>query len=79
MGKWVPESTTIVASMSNEDFHSNEKYVGIDENVVVHIEFVAENETVNVRKEKASLHSRRGAQCYVYEMHSLERILRHTE
>ena len=41
MGKWMPESTTIVASMSNEDFHSNEKYVGIDENLVVHIEFVA--------------------------------------
>ena len=65
--------------MVNEDFHSHEKHVSIDEDVVVRIEFVAEDETVNVPKEKASLHSRRGAQCYVYELQSLERILRHTE
>ena len=59
MGKWVPESKATVASTSDGDFHSHERSVCIDEGVVVRIEFVAEDEAVNVRKEKLSFHSKR--------------------
>ena len=68
MGKWVPESKTIVVSMSNEDFHSHEKHASIDEDVVVRTASVAENETVNVRMEKAFLHSRKGVRCYACKL-----------
>ena len=62
------ESKTIIVSVSNEDFHSHEKYFGIDEEVIVSIESVAENETVNVRMEKAFLHSRKGVRCYACKL-----------
>merc|ERR1712190_287147 len=46
MGKWVPESKTHVASMSDGDFYSHEKSVCIQENCVAPIEHVAEDGTI---------------------------------
>merc|ERR1719413_89667 len=42
MGKWVPESKTSVASMTDGDYYSHEKSVLIPEETEARIEFVAE-------------------------------------
>merc|ERR1719413_67185 len=55
MGKWVPESKTHVASMTDGDFYSHEKSVCIQEDSVARIEFVAEDGSVTVLKEKLPL------------------------
>merc|ERR1719230_1674489 len=55
MGKWVPESKTSVASMTDGDFYSHEKSVCIPEDCVARIEFVAEDGSVTVLKEKLPL------------------------
>merc|ERR1719159_1915759 len=55
MGKWVPESKTHVASMTDGDFYSHERSVCIQEDCEARIEFVAEDGSVTVLKEKLPL------------------------
>jgi len=55
MGKWVPESKTHVASMSEGDFYSHEKSVCLPEACEARIEMVAEDGSVKVLKEKIAL------------------------
>lgn len=51
MGKWSQASRTHVAHMRKGDFHSSEKSVTIDREMVARIEFVAKDGTVTVKKE----------------------------
>ncbi len=55
MGAWTPDSKTAVATMAADDFFSNEKSVTVPEATDVRIEFVAEDGTVTVLKEKTPL------------------------
>eukprot|EP00747_Dinoflagellata_sp_TGD_P142620 gnl/TRDRNA2_/TRDRNA2_176270_c0_seq1.p1 gnl/TRDRNA2_/TRDRNA2_176270_c0~~gnl/TRDRNA2_/TRDRNA2_176270_c0_seq1.p1 ORF type:complete len:759 (+),score=227.76 gnl/TRDRNA2_/TRDRNA2_176270_c0_seq1:77-2353(+) len=57
MGKWVPESKTHVAHMTEGDFFSHEKSVTIPEACDARIEMVAEDGKVTVLKEKIPLQS----------------------
>ncbi|MCK8523969.1 NADP-dependent isocitrate dehydrogenase [Aquimarina sp. D1M17] len=55
MGAWSSDSKTHVATMSSGDFRSNEKSVTISEAGDVRIEFVDNNNTTTVLKEKTAL------------------------
>lgn len=55
MGAWSKESKTNVATMSGDDFASNEKSVTVDEATNFKIEFIAEDGTVTTLKEAAPL------------------------
>ncbi|HEU4678439.1 MAG TPA: NADP-dependent isocitrate dehydrogenase, partial [Terrimicrobiaceae bacterium] len=55
MGAWSAESKTNVATMSQNDFFSNEKSVTVPEATTVKIEFVAADGKVTVLKEKTAL------------------------
>jgi isocitrate dehydrogenase len=55
MGKWVPESKTTVASMSADDFRSNEKSTTLAAATTARIEFVGADGTVKVLLPKLSL------------------------
>ena len=55
MGKWSPESKSHVAHMSDGDFYSSEKSAVMSKDGSVRIEFVAEDGSVTVLKEKTAL------------------------
>lgn len=55
MGEWSAESKSHVASMDNGDFYGSEKSVTVAEPVAVKIEFVADDGTVEILKEKTPL------------------------
>ncbi|MCA6064101.1 NADP-dependent isocitrate dehydrogenase [Thalassolituus marinus] len=55
MGEWVKDSKTHVAHMDDGDFYGSEKSVTVHEDTDVRIEFVAEDGSVSVLKEKTSL------------------------
>ncbi|MDK2776505.1 MAG: NADP-dependent isocitrate dehydrogenase [Pseudomonadota bacterium] len=55
MGAWSKESRTHVAHMDAGDFYGSEKSVTVDEDTDVRIEFVAEDGSVSVLKEKTAL------------------------
>jgi len=55
MGKWVPESKTHVACMSEGDFYSHEKSICLPEACEARIEMVAEDGSVKILKEKLAL------------------------
>ncbi|HEY6726721.1 MAG TPA: NADP-dependent isocitrate dehydrogenase [Polyangiaceae bacterium] len=55
MGKWAPDSKTVVATMSKDDFFSNEKSVTVPAATEVKIEFVTPDGSVTVLKDKISL------------------------
>jgi len=55
MGKWASDSKTTVATMSQDDFFSNEKSVTVAEATDVAIEFVAADGKVVVLKDKTPL------------------------
>ena len=55
MGTWSPNSKTHVASMSEGDFYGSEKSVTVAKDTAVRIEFVSNNGTSKVLKEKTSL------------------------
>jgi len=55
MGEWSKDSRTHVAHMDNGDFYGSEKSVTVNEDTDVKIEFVAEDGSVSVLKEKTAL------------------------
>jgi isocitrate dehydrogenase len=55
MGKWSPESKTVVATMGKDDFFSNEKSVTVPAATDVKIEFVAADGAVKVLKQRTPL------------------------
>jgi isocitrate dehydrogenase len=55
MGKWSSDSKTRVATMSSNDFYSNEKSVTVDGATSVVIEFTSQDGTKKVLKEKTPL------------------------
>ena len=55
MGKWSSDSKTTVATMSQDDFFSNEKSVTVTAATDVKIEFVGADGTVKVLKDKTPL------------------------
>ena len=55
MGKWSADSKTTVATMGENDFFSNEKSVTVAAATDVRIEFVAEDGSVKVLKDKTPL------------------------
>jgi len=55
MGAWSSDSKTHVSSMNSGDFFSNEKSVTISKNSDVKIEFIDQNGTITVLKDKLSL------------------------
>ncbi|CAN5580001.1 NADP-dependent isocitrate dehydrogenase [soil metagenome] len=55
MGQWSPESKSRVAHMAANDFFANEKSVTVSEAGPVKIEFVAQDGSVTVLKEKTTL------------------------
>jgi len=55
MGKWAPDSKTTVATMGEDDFFSNEKSVTVPSATDVRIEFVADDGSVKVLKDKTPL------------------------
>ncbi len=55
MGAWSKDSRTHVAHMEAGDFYGSEKSVTVDEDTDVRIEFVAEDGSVSVLKEKTAL------------------------
>jgi isocitrate dehydrogenase len=55
MGKWSSDSKTTVATMSQDDFFSNEKSVTVPAATTVKIEFVAADGSVKVLKDKTTL------------------------
>ena len=55
MGAWSPESRTSVATMGKHDFFSNEKSVTVPAATTVKIEFVGDDGSVKVLKEKTPL------------------------
>ncbi len=55
MGAWSADSKTHVATMDHGDFFSNEKSVTVPNATAVKIEFVDENGTTTILKEKTSL------------------------
>ncbi|WP_038162021.1 NADP-dependent isocitrate dehydrogenase [Verrucomicrobium sp. BvORR106] len=55
MGAWSADSKTSVAHMSGDDFFSNEKSVTVAAGGAVRIEFVGEDGTTRVLKEKVAL------------------------
>jgi isocitrate dehydrogenase len=55
MGKWSPESKTVVATMGKDDFFSNEKSVTVPAATDVKIEFVAADGSVKVLKQRTPL------------------------
>lgn len=55
MGKWSPDSKTVVKSMSDGDFYSHERSVCIEEDCEARIELVAEDGSITVLKDKLPL------------------------
>ena len=55
MGKWSPDSKTVVATMGRHDFFANEKSVTVPAATTVKIEFVAADGSVKVLKDKTTL------------------------
>jgi isocitrate dehydrogenase len=55
MGAWSPDSKTNVATMGENDFASNEKSVTVEKATEFRIEFVAEDGSVTVLKDRAPL------------------------
>jgi len=55
MKEWPKVSKTRVAHMTENDFYGNEKSLTVDKDKDVSIEFVADNDSVTVLKEKVSL------------------------
>ena len=55
MGAWSADSKTTVATMSGNDFYSNEKSLTVAEATTVRIEFIATDGTTTVLKEKTAL------------------------
>jgi isocitrate dehydrogenase len=55
MGKWSPDSKTVVATMGKDDFFSNEKSVTVPAATDVKIEFVAADGSVKVLKQRTPL------------------------
>jgi len=55
MGKWAPESKTVVRSMEDGDFYSHERSVCISEACEARIELLADDGTKTVLKEKLPL------------------------
>ena len=57
MGKWAPDSKTTVATMGENDFFSNEKSVTVPRATDVRMEFVADDGSIKVLKDKTPLKS----------------------
>jgi len=57
MGKWAPDSKTTVATMGENDFFSNEKSVTVPSATDVRMEFVADDGSIKVLKDKTPLKS----------------------
>ncbi len=55
MGAWSADSKTVVGTMGQHDFYSNEKSVTVAEATTVKIEFIAADGTTSVLKEKTAL------------------------
>jgi len=55
MGKWLPESKTVVACMEDGDFYSHERSVSIKEKCEARIELVADDGTTTVLRPKLPL------------------------
>ncbi len=55
MGKWSPDSKTVVATMGRHDFFANEKSVTVPAATTVRIEFVGADGGVKVLKDKTAL------------------------
>lgn len=75
MGAWAADSKTHVASMESGDFYGSEKSVTIDQAGDVKIEFVGDDGTTEVLKEKVALQAGEIIDASVMSMDSLKKFV----